>query len=151
MSSNEPLAGDAPPVAVGAAESSTRLRAGLLLLLTFLAGLVAGVLGDHLVLLHQHRMLPRQGLRFVSSHIVAALTRELQLTDAQQKEVGTILERHRQRVESMWGEVHPRMRREMDATDHDIEAVLTPAQRPRFRELSSRWHARAGRLIGRPH
>ncbi|HVT02813.1 MAG TPA: hypothetical protein VHL58_05490 [Thermoanaerobaculia bacterium] len=151
MSSNEPSAVNPPAIASRPAESRTRLRAGVLLVVTFLAGAIVGMLGDRLVLLHQHRMLPRHGLRFVSARIVKALTRELHLTDDQQKQVAAILENHRKRVEAIWSEVHPRMRQEVEATDRDIERVLTPEQRPRFRELSNRWHAGAGRLVGGTH
>lgn len=131
-----------------AAPSSTRLRAGFLLVVTFILGVLLGAAVDRALLFHQHRMLPREGLRFISGRIVHGLTRELHLTDTQQAQIKAILDRHHQRVSVVWAQVQPQVRKEMEATDHEIEQVLTADQRPRFHELSSRWHAHAGRLLG---
>ena len=119
------------------------LLSGLLLVATLVAGIVAGLALDRIILVRQHRLLPREGLRFVTSRVVKRLDRELTLSPEQEKAVTAILERHRQAVENSWKEVQPRMRQEIDKANGEIEGVLSSDQKIRFAELRKRWNGRS--------
>ena len=123
--------------------------AALLLAATFVTGVVAGVAADRIILVREARILPREGMRFVSARIVRAMDRELDLTDAQRADVERILGERQKRIERIWVEMRPQVRAEIERTNLAIEAVLTEEQKPKFRKLTERWEARMGKLLGR--
>lgn len=125
------------------------LLAALLLIATFATGVVAGVAGDRIVLVRDARILPREGMRFVSSRIVRAMDRELDLSDAQRADVERLLAERQKRIETVWIEIRPQMRAEIEKTNREIEAVLTEEQKPKFRQMTARWQARMEKLLGR--
>jgi Spy/CpxP family protein refolding chaperone len=129
----------------------TRYRAALLLMLTFVAGALAGVATDRLALVRQHRMLPRGGLHFSSGRIAARLDRELNLSDPQRAQVERILEERRKTIDALWMRVQPDVRAEIARGDAEIEAILTPEQREKFVEIRDRWKQRSQRFSGRGH
>lgn len=135
------------------AETRGRARsavvAALLLAATFATGVVAGVAADRIVLVREARILPREGMRFVSARIVRAMDRELDLTDAQRADVERILAARQQRIEKVWSEMRPELRAEIERTNREIEAVLTEEQKPKFEQMTKRWEARMGKLLGR--
>jgi Spy/CpxP family protein refolding chaperone len=73
------------------------------------------------------------------------LTRELDLSPAQEDSVRAILERHRPAMEAIWRAVRPRFDSVRAAVNTEISAQLTPAQRPRFAELMRRFDDRLRR------
>ena len=135
------------------AETRGRARsavvAAILLAATFLTGMVAGVAADRFVLVREARILPREGMRFVSARIVRAMDRELDLTDAQRADVERILAERQRRIERVWSEMRPQIRTEIERTNREIEAILTEEQKPKFEELTRRWEARMEKLLGR--
>jgi len=70
--------------------------------------------------------------------MVGFLSERLDLTAAQRDSVRAILERHRADLEKIWQEVHPRFDSVRSAMSAEINAQLTPAQRPRYAELERR-------------
>src|SRR5512140_2628496 len=128
-------------------KSRNMLLAVVLLVLTFVTGAVLGVAGDRFLLLRQGRLLPREGMRFMSSRIAHAMDRELGLTDAQHAQVERILEDRHARIESIWHGVRPQVRAEIDRTNEQIKALLTPEQRPKFDKLIARWEERTERML----
>ena len=73
------------------------------------------------------------------------LARELGLSAAQQDSVQAVFERHRPQMEALWREMRPRFDSLRVTVDSEIAAQLTPAQRARFAELTTRF---AGRRRG---
>jgi len=138
---------------VSHAETQGRARsavvAALLLAATFVTGIVAGIAGDRIALVREGRILPREGMRVVSSRIVRAMDRELDLTDAQRADVERILAERQKRIERVWSGIRPQVRAEIDRTNREIEAVLTEEQKPKFHKLTAKWEARMGKLLGR--
>lgn len=126
----------------------TRLLAALLLLLVFAAGVAAGVAGDRFYLIRERRVLPTTGLDLVSNRIVATLERELDLTAGQREQIESILERRKSRIESIWAEMRPKVRGEVEATNAEIERLLSPEQRKKFERLRARWKERSLRVFG---
>jgi hypothetical protein len=140
---------DIQPVEPVRDASSARTRAAVLLVVTFLGGIVLGAIGDRFMLFHQHRMLPRGGMRMAAEHIVHRLDRDLDLTPAQEKQVEASVKRHEQRMEASWSEMQPKVRAEMEQTDREIEAVLNPQQIKKFRDFRARMQHRARIFMGR--
>ncbi|HET7437427.1 MAG TPA: hypothetical protein VFN10_22170, partial [Thermoanaerobaculia bacterium] len=99
--------------------------------ITFLAGAAAGVLGDHLFLLHRMHSMHARAPHFLAQH----LARRLDLTAAQKQQVEAILVKHHQRINQIQDETRPKVRGEIDAASKEIETVLTPEQREKFRHL----------------
>lgn len=135
------------PDASGRARSA--LVAAILLIATFVTGIIAGIAGDRITLVRQGRILPREGMRVVSSRIAHAMDRELDLTDAQRASIERILAERQRRIEKVWSDIRPQVRAEIDRTNREIEAVLTEEQKPKFRKMTARWEARMSKLLGR--
>lgn len=104
--------------------TKTTVVAVLVLLLTFAGGFMAGAFAHRAVAV---RVLRPQASRMMLRH----LDLRLDLTDAQHAQIGRILEQR-----------HARLRNELDATNAEIEKVLTPEQRARFARMRMRLHGR---------
>jgi hypothetical protein len=124
--------------------------AAFVVVLTFVAGLIAGAAGDRILLFAQRRLIP-QHRGFVTARLVERLDHELHFTPAQRVAVTQILEKNHRRVEAVWDGVRPQIREAIDATNREIEQVLDPDQRARFIALRAR-HRRPmmRRLLGGP-
>jgi hypothetical protein len=123
----------------------TRSRAALVVLGLVLCGVVIGVVGDRLLLLRLHRLMPRGGPGPSTNRIVERLAHDLDLTPVQTAAVAQIVRRHHDRVVGIWGDVGQQMHKDMDEARREIDQVLTPAQREKFRRLP---HPRRGRFLG---
>lgn len=111
----------------------TIVIAAIVVIVAFLAGIMVGVASDRLL---RHRNFARRPMMWAM--MVHRLDRHLDLTDAQQKQVQQILARRHERLEGQ-------MRVEIDATNAEIERVLTAEQREKFRKM----RMRLGPLHGR--
>jgi len=120
--------------------SSPRTTAFIVVIIAFVAGLFVGIAGDRL---YFHHMFP--GRRdFGPGRIVERLNRELHLTSAQKTQVQQIVDSHRAQIESLMTGVRPQIRKELDATNAEIEKVLTPDQRVQFEKMRMRMNGRRG-------
>lgn len=108
------------------------------MIVAFVAGVLVGVAGDHLLFIH-HLMAGRGG-RFAASRIVDRLDHELHLTPQQRSQAQQIIDRHRVRIDAVMGNV----RQEIDATNAEIEKILTPDQRTAFAKMRMRMPGRRG-------
>lgn len=113
--------------------TKTTLIAALALVLTFACGFLAGI-AVHRVLWRERGFPPPFPPHVVLNH----LDRRLDLTDAQRKQIEVILERGHQRMEAIFADARPRVRQEIDATNAEIERVLTPQQREKFAKMRMR-------------
>ncbi len=123
--------------------NKTRTAAVVVVIVAFLAGILVGVAGDHLYLIHNGRLFPRHAARFAADRLAERLAGELELTPQQKTQVQQIIERHRARIDAVMSNVRPQVRGEIDATNAEIETILTPAQRTKFATL--RMHVGARR------
>ena len=112
------------------------------MIVAFVAGILVGVAGDHLLFIH-HLMSGRGG-RFAASRIVDRLDHELHLTRQQRSQVQQIIDRHRARIDGMMGTVRPQIRQEIDATNAEIEKILTADQRAAFAKMRMHMPGRHG-------
>lgn len=127
---------DPVPAAPPRTASKTVVIAALALVVTFLAGFVTGIAAVRI--LHRGGRVPP----IVEQTLLNRLDRQLDLTDAQRAEIRKIIVRRHERIETMWANVHPEMRAEIERTNEEIERVLTPEQRVKFQSL--RLHMRPG-------
>ncbi len=77
----------------------------------------------------------------------ARLVRDQSLTAEQAAKIDTIFERQRPRMDSLRAALEPPLRAAADETRRQIEAVLTPEQREKFRARGPGGRGRGG---GRP-
>ena len=113
---------------------SSKTKAALIVVTAFVAGLFVGVAGDRFALYRTGRLFPRR----VPGHLAAYLTHELKLNDHQRVQIETIVNDHRTKIDAAYKNVQPQMRKEIDAANAEIEAVLTPDQRTKFRAMRER-------------
>jgi Spy/CpxP family protein refolding chaperone len=120
----------------------------VVVIVAFLAGILVGVAGDHLYLIHSGRLFPGHGGRFAADRMADRLAGQLDLTPQQKAQVQHIIESHRARIDAATNSVKPQVRHELDATNTEIETILTPGQRTKFAALrmrvGSRRHDRSG-------
>ena len=117
---------------------SSKTRAVVVVVVAFIAGLIVGVAGDHLYLLHSGRLFPRHAARFAADRMADHLGKELQLTAQQKTQVQQIIERHRAKIDATMSSLRPQVRQEIDATNAEIDRLLTPEQRTTFAALRMR-------------
>jgi Spy/CpxP family protein refolding chaperone len=116
----------------------------------FIAGIAIGALGMHL---YYDQQLERRGGPPGMRHRLFArhLHSQLDLTPEQQSTIDDILERSHTRANELRHDIGPRIHAIMERAHEEIEAVLTPEQREKFRGLLSRQPGRGERfLLGPP-
>jgi Spy/CpxP family protein refolding chaperone len=120
-------------------------RAYLYFIITFLLGIVVGGAG---VLFygwyggHWHRGFEKQ-------RIVQRLTRELNLTDAQVKQLDQIVDDSMKRFAELRKQFEPQFDAAREESNNRIRQILTPEQLTKFDEMVRRFEERGKRR--RPH
>ena len=117
-----------------------RLRGLALLLVTFLAGGLAGAAVEHVRApesswsgpLAREGGPPTPPMRSGSGQVVPPAFEELDLSDHQREEIRRILEESRTTTDSLLGRFMPRLRAITDSVRREIRSVLTPEQRERL-------------------
>ncbi len=129
--------------------TSPKTIAVIVVILAFAAGVITGMIGDRILLLVQHRLMPpHRG--FIAARVADRLDHDLHLTPSQRTAVTDILKRREQRISEMMSKIRPQMRTEADQTNREIEAVLTPEQRAKFIDIRSRSHRPIRWFFGPP-
>ncbi|MEA2164300.1 MAG: hypothetical protein QOK37_2427 [Thermoanaerobaculia bacterium] len=118
--------------------SKTRTAAVVVVIVAFLAGILVGVAGDHLYLIRSGRLAPRHNSRFAADRMAERLAGQLDLSAQQKTQVQQIIERHRAKIDATMNSVRPQVRQEVEATNAEIETILTPEQRTKFADLRMR-------------
>jgi Spy/CpxP family protein refolding chaperone len=111
--------------------SKTRTAAVVVVIVAFIAGILVGVAGDHFYLMRN----PHRATRFSADRLANRLAGQLDLSAQQKTQVQQIIERHRAKIDATMSAVRPQVRSEIDATNAEIDAVLTPEQRTKFAAL----------------
>ncbi len=114
--------------------TKTTIIAIIVISVTFVAGVAVGVFGAFVM----HRRGGDRIPRFASHAMVNRLDRKLDLTDEQREKITVIVERHHQRINSMWRQVRPQVEQELKQANAEIESVLTPEQREKFEKMKLR-------------
>ena len=124
---------------------SSNAKAAIIVAVAFVAGLFVGVAGDRFVLFRTGQLYPRRAVAFAASHIVERLDRDLKLSAAQKTQIQQIIDKHHTRIDAAWSNVRPQVRQEIDAANVEIESVLNPEQRTKYRELRAKAEQRRRR------
>jgi Spy/CpxP family protein refolding chaperone len=114
-----------------------RGEAALLVLVVFLLGVLLGGVGNHL---WGERVWGKQVTTTTPSkgQIVNDLTRELQLTADQQKQLGAIVDDTRAQWRTLYSTIEPQHEQIRQQSRDRIRAILTPDQKPKFEEFMKR-------------
>lgn len=128
----------------------SRWKAGVLLVLVFVAGGAVGIAGDRLDLIPKpiqatesagsdddrpDRPVPARGDDAEDQTTIERFADDLGLTAAQRSEIEALLDRYRASTGELWHQVRPKYRALMDSVRVEIEAVLTPEQVEQYRAL----------------
>jgi MFS family permease len=132
----------------------SRLIAGIVIVLVFFAGVVAGFF------LH-HGWLWRHGPPGfavggppgpppgVKDWMLKRLDRELKLTPEQHVRIDSVLTRREADIRSLMSQTRPRFDSIAARTRSEIQVVLTPSQQEEFAKITRRFESRRGHLQGR--
>lgn len=109
----------------------TKLRAGLVLLFVFSAGVLSGIL-----IQHWQADQPLPALSPLEAHQAAMteLQEVLQLDDEQMAQIHSILAENRQTVQHMWEEFRPQVHDAIQRVHLEIAELLNPDQRKRYHD-----------------
>lgn len=132
--------------------SSSGARVSLLLAITFLAGMAAGVAAD------RHLAWPStteattdaaEGqARGRSGTTIERFADELGLTDSQRAEIAPVLEDTRQEMSDLFKPIRPAYAMLVDSARTKIEAILTPEQVVEYRRLLEREYGSGDEQLG---
>ena len=120
---------------------SSRLLAGVVILLVGLAGIAIGAATDRAV---EHRRMmaivvggrvPKGPRPEARRWVLSRLQRELDLSPTQHEQVDSVLARREADVRALMLEMRPRFEAISERTRRDIQAALTPAQQKRFTDM----------------
>ena len=132
-----------------------RLLAVAAVFALFIAGIAVGALGTHLF---YDRQIAHPGDFPMMSHRVFfdRMRDRLRLTSEQKKTIDDILERTHEKATDLRHEIQPHIHALMDRAHEEIEGILSPEQRKKFKSLVERHRRRAERFLlgppgGRPH
>ena len=120
--------------------TKTTIVAIVVVLLTFIAGVMVGVFASHMIILrgaHGAALFPTKAM-------VNRLDRRLDLTDAQRAQVEQIIRRSHARIDGIWDDVHPRIHAELEQANKEISRILTPEQRAKFERMKFHLGSRFG-------
>jgi Spy/CpxP family protein refolding chaperone len=127
-----------------------RLLAGLVIVLTFVVGGLAGAVLDRTVTPPAWAMArggrggpppapdsrrEREGRERGRERFVQQLTREVSLSPAQVAKIDEITREREQKMNAIWAEVRPRIHALLEETRTEVDQVLTPEQRQKMQEL----------------
>lgn len=116
----------------------TALLATIVLLVTFVAGVVAGALLHHGFLLRTHRAMSDHSASF----LMKRLDRRLDLNPDQETKVSEILRRGHDRIGAASSNLTLQISREIERTNEEIDEVLTASQRAKFSEIKMKMQPR---------
>jgi Spy/CpxP family protein refolding chaperone len=114
-----------------------RGEAAVLVLVVFLLGALLGGVGNHL---WGERVWGKQTINTqpTRNQIVGDLTRDLQLTPDQQKQLGSIVDDTRAQWRTLYTTIEPQHEQIRRQSRDRIRAILTPDQKPKFEEFMHR-------------
>jgi hypothetical protein len=113
------------------------VKGSLLLAIVFAAGVASGVIYER----RDER--PHHAVSADVHGLFDGLTKELDLTQAQQEAIDQILSRHQADVDSTWHAMQPRVHAALDAAVQEIVGVLTPEQAATFRRRVDPRHSQS--------
>ncbi|MGA2900803.1 MAG: hypothetical protein ABSF40_11295 [Candidatus Acidiferrales bacterium] len=114
-----------------------RGEAAVLVFVVFLLGALLGGVGNHV---WGERVWGKQIINSqpTRNEIVGDLTRDLQLTQDQQKQLGSIVDDTRAQWRTLYTTIEPQHEQIRQQSRDRIRAILTPDQKPKFEDFMHR-------------
>jgi Spy/CpxP family protein refolding chaperone len=112
-----------------------------------IVGVAIGIVGTHLFYAQKFRR-PDGPPGLMGRSFVDRLEGHLDLTADQRRQIDEILERSHEEAEMLRHEMQPRLRQLFESTGAEIEAILTPEQQEKFRQLRETQRGRMDRFLG---
>ena len=114
-----------------------RGEAAVLVFVVFLLGALLGGVGNHV---WGERVWGKQIINSqpTRNEIVGVLTRDLQLTQDQQKQLGSIVDDTRAQWRTLYTTIEPQHEQIRQQSRDRIRAILTPDQKPKFEDFMHR-------------
>ena len=113
----------------------------------FVVGVAIGIVGTHLFYAQEFRR-PGGPPGLMGRSFVDRLEGHLDLTGDQRRQIDGILERSHEEAEMLRHEMQPRLRELFETTGAEIDAILTPEQQEKFRQLRESQRGRMDRFLG---
>jgi Spy/CpxP family protein refolding chaperone len=127
----------------------SRLIAGIVIVLVFFAGVVAGFFLHHGWLWRHGPPGFAVGGPPAPPPGVKDWMRELKLTPEQHVRIDSVLTRREADIRSLMSQTRPRFDSIAARTRSEIQVVLTPSQQEEFAKITRRFESRRGHLQGR--
>jgi Spy/CpxP family protein refolding chaperone len=117
--------------------SKKRGEAAVLVLVVFLLGALLGGVGNHV---WGERVWGKQTINTqpTRDQLVGDLTRDLQLTPDQQKQLGSIVDDTRAQWRTLYNTIEPQHEQIRQQARDRMRAILTPEQKPKFEAFMHR-------------
>ncbi|NWG12844.1 MAG: hypothetical protein HXY20_04825 [Acidobacteria bacterium] len=128
----------------------TKTSAALILLLTFLLGVVAGALCYHIYRGYSVDADRRSGAKPGRRDVVQEMAKDLNLDPAQQEQLKRIMEKSRERYRVLSEQVRPQFDVIRDESRQEIRQILRDDQKKRFEERLQELEQRHRNRPGRP-
>ena len=135
------MSSDPTPPATRTPRSAKSL-AVITVLASLIVGFILGVVGDRIWMFHHGPFGGRHGSRFTTERMVNRLDRELKFSTEQRQAVTRIVEARHQRIDAIFRGFQPQIRGEIDATNAEIEKLLTAEQKAKFEAMKMRVRSR---------
>ncbi len=113
----------------------SKTSAGLLIVLIFLLGAVAGAVGTYLVQTHVLAVGPRSINHTGPHDVVEELAQALSLSADQEDKLKTIIHQSRERYRALSMQVRPQYDTIRSETRQEIRQILTDEQKARFEKI----------------
>lgn len=121
---------------------SNKLKVSVGVLLVFVLGIVAGSFGTQAYLKYRASHFVQRGSEARAERFLGRLSRDLDLTETQQAEIGKIVRESHQKLAQISQRCQPEIR---GIIEHDfgmIREILTDEQREQFDRFQKRFHQR---------
>lgn len=115
-----------------------RGQATILVAVVFLLGALLGGVGTHLWGERAWRSVRMPGQLPPRNQVISDMTRELQLTPDQQKQLATIIDETRAQVRSLYAPLDSQHEQIRQHGRDRVRAILTPEQLPKFERFIQR-------------
>nr|WP_320048196.1 hypothetical protein [uncultured Desulfuromonas sp.] len=110
----------------------TRWKLWIVMVVVFVAGIAVGIGGTGLFLRYKVTSVIEQGAPAISQLLAQRLSSRLDLSDAQEKQLESTLNRAQQELGEIRSTIRPGVQRVVRQTVQEIRSDLTPAQQQEF-------------------
>ena len=111
-------------------------------LLVFVLGILAGAFGTQVFLKYRTSHFVQRGPEARAERFLEHLSRDLDLTDDQRAEIGTIVRESHRRLAEISRRCRPEIRGIIEGDFEKIRRILTDEQRQKFDQFQKRFHQR---------